>query len=79
MEVEKLNIFKLSRAKGLSNPLFHKSLKIYGTATNIIKNINSIKKNIILPTDEEIEDELENCEKEGIKLYTIRIAYTLII
>ncbi len=65
---EKLNIFKLSRAKGLSNLLFHKSLKIYGTATNIINNISNINKKIILPEDDEIEKELEICEKEGIKI-----------
>lgn len=68
MNEEKLNIFRLSRTKGMSNLLFHKSLKIYGTATNIIKNIDKIKKNIFLPKDDELEKELKNCEKEGVKI-----------
>lgn len=71
MEKERINIIKLSRTSGLSNSMFYKALNIYGSASRIAENINSVlKKSKVLCKDEEIEKEIEECEKIGAKIIT---------
>lgn len=71
MEKERINIIKLSRTIGLSNSMFYKAMSIYGSATKIVENINSVlKKSKILCSEESIEKEIAECEKIGAKIIT---------
>lgn len=70
---EKLNIIRLSRTNGLTNQMFQKALVIYGSATNIVKNINSVfKKGVSVKLCELdiIEKELEDLSKNNSKILT---------
>ncbi len=70
---EKLNIIRLSRTQGLTNQMFRKSIAIYGSATNIVKNIDSVFKkasNIKLCDLNIIEKELEELSKNNSKILT---------
>lgn len=68
MDEERFNILKIARAKDFGISLFYRSLELYKTATNVIKNINNIKASAILPTDDDVKKELDICDKENIKI-----------
>lgn len=68
MDEERFNILKIARARDFGISLFYKSLKIYKTATNVIKNINNIRTTAVLPSDDDVKKELDICEKENIKI-----------
>ncbi len=73
LQEEKLNIIRLSRTHGITNQMFQKALAIYGSATAIVQNINSISKktsNIKLCDLDTIKCELEELSKNNSKIIT---------
>ncbi|MDR2778358.1 MAG: DNA-processing protein DprA [Rickettsiales bacterium] len=73
MDREKFNfsIIRLSRTKGFTDILFHRSLARYHTIEGIVRNFDNIGgKNIKLCNEEKIYEEIDDCNKLGARIIT---------
>lgn len=72
IQEEKLNIIRLSRTIGMTNVFFKKALAIYGSATKIVENIDSIftKTKLKLCSLDSLKKEIEEIENSKAKILT---------
>lgn len=75
IEKELISWLRLLRTQGIGEVTFYSLLEIYGTIEKALENLPSlarnVKKNLLIATEAEVIQEIEEVEKFGAKLITI--------
>lgn len=69
-EFERFNLIRLTRSVGITNSKLHNLLRLYNSFTNIINNIQSIDKNIVLASESDVGKELSELKNINAGIIT---------